>query len=156
MNQIATETSLIQLVLGDVKNCNECCCQHMYKYFKVQYLNKQESDRPSSYLFLCSHFHTISGYIICLQNCITSNMTEFESHGQTPINLYVVDFKKPLPNNCTILMLHIILNRKLRTITSFQMEYNMAMYTVVTINSTKIGFSHSTSTFKSLSNKLDT
>ena len=118
----------------------------MYKYFKVQYLNKQKPDRPSSYLFLCSHFHTISGYIICLQNCITSNMTEFESHGQTPINLYVVDLK----------MLHIMLNRKLCTITSFQMAYNMAVYTVVTINSTKIGFSPSTSTFKSLSNKFKT
>ena len=139
-----------------MKNCNKCCCQHIYKYFEVQYLNKQESDRLSSYLFLCSHFQTISGYIICLQNCITSNMTEFESHGQTPINLYLVDLKQPFPNNCTILMLHIILNRKLHKITSFQMAYNMAVCTVVTLNSTKIGFSHSTSTFKSLSNKLDT
>ena len=52
-------------------------------------------------------------------------------------------------------MLHIILNRKLHTITSFQMAKNMAVCTVVTLNSTKIGFSHSTSTFKSLSNKLD-
>ena len=128
----------------------------MYEYFEVQYLNKQESDRPSSYLFLCSHFHTISGYIICLQNCVTSNMTEFESHGQTSINLHVVNLKQPFPNNCTILMLHIILNLKLRTITSFQMAYNMAVCTVVTLNSIKIGFSHSTSTFKSLSNKLDT
>ena len=83
-------------------------------------------------------------------------MTEFESHGQTPINLSVVNLKQPFPNNCTILMLHIILNRKLRTITGFQMVYNMAMCTMVTLNSTKIGFSHSTSTFKSLSNKLDT
>ena len=122
----------------------------------MQYLNKQESDRPSSYLFLCPHFHTISGYIICLQNCVTSNMTKFESHGQTPINLYVVNLKQPFPNNCTILMLHIILNRKLRTITSFQMAYNNAVCTVVTLNSTKIGFSHSTFTFKSLSDKLDT
>ena len=59
----------------------------MYKYVKVLYLNKQESDRPCSYLFLCLHFHTISGYIICFQNCVTSNMTEFESHGQTQMNL---------------------------------------------------------------------
>ena len=93
----------------------------MYKYFEVQYLNKQESDQPSSYLFLCSHFHTISGYITCLQNCVTSNMTEFESHSQTPINLYVVNSKQPFPNNCTILILHIILNCMLHTITSFQM-----------------------------------
>ena len=83
-------------------------------------------------------------------------MTEFESHGQTPINLSVVNLKQPFPNNCTILMLHIILNRKLCTITGFQMVYNMAMCMMVTLNSTKIGFSHSTSTFKSLSNKLDT
>ena len=83
-------------------------------------------------------------------------MTKFESHGQTPMNLFVADLKQPFPNNCTILMLHIILNRKLRTITSFQMAYNMAVCTVVTLNSTKIGFSHSTSTFKSLSNKLHT
>ena len=83
-------------------------------------------------------------------------MTKFESHGQTPINLYVVNSKQPFPNSCTILMLHIMLNCKLRTITSFQMAYNMAVCMVVTLNSTKIGFSHSTSTFKSLSNKLDT
>ena len=80
-------------------------------------------------------------------------MTKFESHGQTPISLYVVNSEQPFPNSCTILVLHIILNRKLRTITSFQMAYNMAMCTMVTFNSTKIGF---ISTFKSLSNKLDT
>ena len=52
-------------------------------------------------------------------------------------------------------MLHIILNRKLRTFTGFQMAYNVAVGTVVTLNSTKLGFSHST-IIKSLSNKLDT
>ena len=127
----------------------------MYKYFEGQYLNKQESDRLSSYLFY-AHISTLFQAILCLQNCVTSNMTEFESHGQTPINLYVVNLKQPFPNNCTVLMLHIILNLKLHIITSFQMSYNMAVCMVVTLNSTKIGFSHSTSTFKSLSNKLDT
>ena len=66
-------------------------------------------------------------------------MTKFESDGQTSVNLYVADFKQPLPNNCTILTLHIIPNRKVH-IVSFQTAYNMASCTVDTLNSTKIGF----------------
>ena len=57
----------------------------------------------------------------------------------TPVNLYVVDFKQPFPNNCTIVMLHIIPNRKLNTI-SFQMAYDVAVFTVGPLNSTKFGF----------------
>ena len=70
-------------------------------------------------------------------------MTKFESHEETPVNLYGADFKEPFPNNFTILMLHIIPNRKLHTI-NFQMAYNVAVCTVDPLNSTKIGFGHST------------
>ena len=52
---------------------------------------------------------------------------------KTLFNLYVADFKKPFPKSCTILMLHIIPNSKLHTI-SFQMAYNMAVYTVGPLN----------------------
>ena len=70
---------------------------------------------------------------------------QIESHEQTPVNLYVADFKQPIPNNCTILMLHIIPYRKLHTI-SFQLAYNLAVCTVGKLNSTKIGFGPSTVT----------
>ena len=43
-------------------------------------------------------------------------MTKIESQEQNNnYNLYIADFKQPFPNNCTILMLHIIPNRKLHT-----------------------------------------
>ena len=40
-------------------------------------------------------------------------MTKFEPHKLNPsVNVYVLaNFKQPLPNNCTISMLHIIPNR---------------------------------------------
>ena len=50
-------------------------------------------------------------------------MTKPELHKQIPVNLCVADFKQPLPNNYAILMLDIIPNRKLHTV-SFQMGYN--------------------------------
>ena len=62
---------------------------------------------------------------------------------KTLVNLYVADFKQPFQNNCTILMLHFILNRYLHTI-SFQMVYKLAMCTVHPLNATKIGFGRST------------
>ena len=60
-----------------------------------------------------------------------------------PVNLYVADFKQPFPNNCTILMLQIVPNRKLHTI-SFHMAYNVALCMVSPLISTKIGFGRST------------
>ena len=69
-------------------------------------------------------------------------MINLNHTNKTPVNLYVADFKQPFPNNCTILMLHIIPNRKLHTIT-FQMEYNVAVCAVGPLNSTKIGFGRS-------------
>ena len=50
--------------------------------FNVQYLNNQTSDHPGSYMFLT--VHTLSGYSICFQNCITTNMTKSESLKQYP------------------------------------------------------------------------
>ena len=70
-------------------------------------------------------------------------MTKFESREQNPANLCVAEFKQPFPNNCTILMFHIIPNRKLRTI-SFQMGYNVALCVVGPLNSIKDGFGCST------------
>ena len=103
---------------------------------------------PLALICFCSPFPTFSGYGICFQNCVISNMTKFESHEETPVNLYGVDFKEPFPNNCTILMLYIIPNRKLHTI-CFQMAYNVVVCTVGKFNLTKIGFGRSTTNRRS-------
>ena len=59
--------------------------------FEMQYLNNQAFDHPGSYVFFAHH--TLSGYSIYSQNCVTSNMTKFESHEQNHSisDLYVVD-----------------------------------------------------------------
>ena len=44
------------------------------KNFEVQYLNNQASDHSGSHMFA----HTLLGYSICFQNCVTSNMIKFE------------------------------------------------------------------------------
>ena len=86
------------------------------KNFEVQYLSNQATDHPGSYTFFRSFFHILSGYNICFQNCITSNMTKFESHEQTPSkSICQLTFQQPFPKKYTILMLHIIPNRKLHT-----------------------------------------
>ena len=86
------------------------------KNFVVQYLNNQGSDHPGSYLFYTN---------------------------KTPVIVNVADFKQLLPNNGTILMLHIIPNCKLHTI-SFQMAFYVAVCMVGPLNSTKIDFGRST------------
>ena len=86
----------------------------------------------------CSPFHTLLGYNICFQNCVASNVTKLESDKQTGVYIVVVDFKQPFPfpNKYTILMLHIIPNRKLHT-SSFEMGYNVAVCVVDLLNSNK-------------------
>ena len=52
-------------------------------------------------------------------------MTKFESLEQNPSkSLYIANFRQPFPYNCAILMLCVIPNRKLHTI-SFQMAKNV-------------------------------
>ena len=113
------------------------------KSFRVQCLTNQTSDNPGSYRFftyLFTHFQAIVSVFKIALLQILSNLNHTY---KTPVNLYVANFKQPFPNNCTILMLHIIPNRKLHTF-NFHMEYNEAVCTVGQLNSTEIGFGRST------------
>ena len=58
-------------------NCEEY--EHLNQ--KVLYLNNQASDHPACFY---SPFHTLLGYSICFENCVTSSMTKFESLEQDP------------------------------------------------------------------------
>ena len=69
------------------------------------------------------------------------NVAWLFGHSRGSPSLYADDLKYPFPNNCPILMLHIILNYKLHKI-SFQMAY-VAVCMVGPLNSTKIGFGRS-------------
>ena len=52
------------------------------KNFEVQYLNNQAFDHPGSYMFRAHIFTLFQAIVSFFQNCVTSNMTKFESHKQ--------------------------------------------------------------------------
>ena len=90
---------------------------------KCKCLNYQASD-PGSCVFF-AHLFTIFQVIVSVFKVALLQISPNLNHtNKTPVNIYVAVFKQPFQNNCIILMLHIIPNRKLHTI-SFQAAYKL-------------------------------
>ena len=83
------------------------------KDFEEQYLNNQASEHPCSWMFSAHHFTLFQAIVSGFKIALLQIWPNLNHTNKTPWNPYVADFKQHFPNNCTILMLHIIPDRKL-------------------------------------------
>ena len=69
------------------------------------YLDNQASDHPGSLIFF-AHLFALCHTVVSVLHNFRPNLNHTN---KIPINLYVADFKQHFPDNCTILMVHIML-----------------------------------------------